>query len=49
MDLVHQQIQPEKELRKVIKSSKEKTTAHGGTVLKGGIFGRICQHYTTRD
>jgi hypothetical protein len=49
MDLVHQQIKPEKGFKEVTESRKEKTTVHEDTVLKEGISGRICQHCTTRD
>jgi hypothetical protein len=49
MDLVYQQIKPEKGFKEVTESSKGKTTACEDTVLEEGISGRICQHYTTRD
>jgi hypothetical protein len=49
MDLVHQQIQPEKGFREVIESSKGKTTTREDTVLEEGISERICQHCTTHD
>jgi hypothetical protein len=49
MDLVHQQIKPEKEFKEVTESSKGKTTTREDTVLEEGISGRICQHCTTRD
>jgi hypothetical protein len=49
MDLVHQQIKPEKGFREVIESSKGKTTTREDIVLEEGISGRIRQHCTTRD
>jgi hypothetical protein len=49
MDLVHQQIKPEKGFKEVTESNKVKTTTREDTVLEEGISGRICQHCTTRD
>jgi hypothetical protein len=41
MDLVHQQIKPEKGFKEVTESSKGKTAAREDTVLEQGKFGRI--------
>jgi hypothetical protein len=49
MDLVHRQNKPKKGFKEVTESSKGKTTTHEDTVLEKGIYGRICQHCTTRD
>jgi hypothetical protein len=44
MDLVHQQIKPEKGFKEVTENSKGKITTHEDIVLKEGISERICQH-----
>jgi hypothetical protein len=49
MDLVHQQIQLEKGIKKVTESSKGKATVREDTVLEHSISKRICQHCATRD